>query len=70
MRRKLSFLAVTLSVVSFASVALFTSPAMTAPIAASKGVAAILPVDGGDIVQIRAARGGYRGAAVRRGGGG
>jgi hypothetical protein len=37
-----------------------TLPAMTAPIGVSKGVTAVLPVDGGEIVQIRAARG-YRG---------
>src|SRR5687768_47792 len=65
MGRKLSF---TLSIVGFAGVALFTLPAMTAPIAASKGVAAILAVDGNEIVQVRVARGGCRGAAVRRGG--
>jgi hypothetical protein len=64
MGRKLSF---TLSIVGFAGVALFTLPAMTAPIAVTKGVVAILPVDGEEIVQVRAARG-YRGAAVRRGG--
>jgi hypothetical protein len=74
MGRKLSNLGFTLSIVGFAGVALFTLPAMTAPIAVSKGIAAILPVDGGEIVQVRAARGGYRGgsvhrsAAVRRGG--
>ena len=46
MARKLSL---TLSIVGFAGVALFTLPAMTAPIAVSKGVAAILPVDGGKL---------------------
>jgi hypothetical protein len=56
--RKLSILTFTLS---FAGAALFTLPAMTAPIGVSKGVTAILPDDGGEITQIRAARGGYRG---------
>ena len=63
MGRKLSF---ALSMVGFAGVALFTLPAMTAPIGVSKGVAATLAVDGDEIVQVRAARGNYRGGSVHR----
>ncbi len=76
---KLSNLTFLLSVAGIAGAALFVLPAMSAPIAVSKNLLTVLPVDDGQIVQVRAARGGHRGsvhrggsvhrtAAVRRGG--
>ena len=68
MRRKLSHLALTLSLSCLAvalSVSLSTLPAMSAPLATAKSLRA----DAGQIVLVRAARGGaYRGGSVHRGG--
>jgi hypothetical protein len=47
MERRLSILTFALSLVG---AALFTLPAMTAPIGVSKGATAVLPVDGSEIV--------------------
>src|SRR6266487_1976135 len=72
---KLSNLAFKLSVAGIAGAALFVLPAMSAPIAVSKDLLTVLPVDEGQIVQVRASRGGHhrggsvhRSAAVHRGG--
>jgi hypothetical protein len=69
MGRKLRMLAYTLSIVGFAGATWCTLPASAAPIAASKGVAAIVPVLSDDVVQIRGGRGGYRGGGGYRGAG-
>jgi hypothetical protein len=66
---KLSSLGFKLSVAGIVGVALFVLPAMSAPIAVSKDLLTVLPADEGQIVQVRAGRGGHhRGGSIHRGG--
>ena len=49
-----------------AGVTIFTHQAISAPIASSKGVL-VDPLNNSQVVQVRAARSGYRGGSVHRG---
>jgi hypothetical protein len=57
-----------LSVAALAGAALFSLPAMSAPIAASKALLTGFSVDNSQVVQVRADRGGNRSGAAHRSG--